>query len=252
VFRRVDLAGTPVVAARIENVVSEQRRTVLQSPEHGGARVETVEHILSALAGAGVTDAVVDVEGPEIPIGDGSALALIRAIRTAGTVARAGSALSPLRITRPLTFAERGGQIDVLPLESGRAEGCEYVYRLDYGAGSPVARQEASFFLPTTDGTGEYDHEIAPARTFSTVDEAQHFRRLGLFSAFTPRDLLVIGPDGPVDNSLRFANEPARHKVLDLIGDLALCGRPIVGRVIAARSGHALSHEVARALVSLP
>jgi UDP-3-O-acyl-N-acetylglucosamine deacetylase len=75
---------------------------------------------------------------------------------------------------------------------------------------------------------------------------------MGLFTQFTPRDLLVIGAEGPIDNTFRFANEPAMHKLLDMVGDLSLAGRPIIGRVVATRSGHALNHEMARALAALP
>lgn len=257
-FRRTDLGGTPTVQATIGNVVSEQRRTVLQARGPDGAllpvRVETVEHILSALAGLGVTDALIDIDGPEIPIGDGSALAFAEAVRAAGVVPASGTSAGPLRITRPLTVGEKGAQVEILPADehsSQAVEGCEYVYRLDYGPASPIAAHDASFFVPTGGDATTYIPHLAPARTFSTLDEAKALRQMGLFTQFTPRDLLVIGPDGPVDNTLRFSDEPARHKVLDMVGDLSLCGRPIIGRIIATRSGHALNHEAARSLAAL-
>lgn len=259
IFRRVDLApgaspwSAPSVRATIGNVVSEQRRTVLQSdPMVGGeCRVETVEHVLSALAGLGITDALIDVEGPEVPIGDGSALPFIEALARAGTLVLGQLDADPMYITHPLTVTERGGQVDALPLDGG-VDGCEYTYRLDYGPDSPIPPQEASFFLPWSGDAKAYIELVAPARTFSTLAEAQMMRKLGMFTQFTPRDLLVIGPNGPIDNALRFPNEPARHKLLDMMGDLSLSGRPIIGRVVATRSGHALNHEMARALASLP
>jgi UDP-3-O-[3-hydroxymyristoyl] N-acetylglucosamine deacetylase len=252
-FRRLDLPGKPLVTAAISNVVSEQRRTVLQAdPAQGGARVETVEHILSALAGLGITDALIEVDGPEIPIADGSALPFTQALSAVGTTVLSGVAPAPIRVDRPLTVGERGGQIDVLPLDAGTPAGCEFVYRLDYGPASPVAAHEARFFLPLAGGATAYIRNVAPARTFSTLAEAQAMRSMGLFTQFTPRDLLVIGPDGPIDNTLRFPWEPAMHKLLDMVGDLSLCGRPVVGRIVATRSGHALNHELARALAALP
>jgi UDP-3-O-acyl N-acetylglucosamine deacetylase len=258
-FHRTDLAATrpgrqvPSVLAAIGNVVSEQRRTVLQADraDGEGCRVETVEHILSALAGLGITDAHIDVDGPEIPIGDGSSLPFERALTAGGTEVVGGLESAPARISQPLAVSEKGGQIDVLPGVPG-AEGCEYIYRLDYGPGSPIPPQEARFFLPRAGDVGGYAERVAPARTFSTLAEAQAMRRMGLFTQFTPRDLLVIAPYGPIDNTLRFANEPAMHKLLDMVGDLSLAGRPIIGRVVASRSGHALNHEMARALAALP
>jgi UDP-3-O-acyl N-acetylglucosamine deacetylase len=252
VFRRTDLGGMPSIPATIDNVVSEQRRTVLATPGPSPVRVETVEHILSALAGLGVTDALIDMDGPEVPIGDGSALPFVEALRAAGVATIAGPGLTPVCITRPLTVGERGAQVDVLPpAPDAPALGCEYVYRLDYGPGSPIPPQEAAFFVPIDAAAGDYATRIAPARTFTTLADATAMRQVGFFTEFTPRDLLVFGPNGPVDNTLRFPDEPARHKVLDMVGDIALCGRPIVGRIVATRSGHSLNHEVARALASL-
>lgn len=254
VFRRTDLPGAPTVPARIQHVVSEQRRTVLQGAAGTGAstaRIETVEHILSALAGLGITDAHIDVDGPEIPIGDGSAAPFTSELRAAGIAPLPNTSETLTRITAPMTACDRGGQIDILPLDDGRV-GCEYIYVLDYGPGSPIPPQQATFFVAATSDGAEYEAVVAPARTFSTLAEATVMRQMGMFTQFTPKDLLVIGPDGPVDNALRFANEPAMHKLLDTVGDLSLCGRRIVGRVVATRSGHALNHEMARMLAALP
>lgn len=249
VFRSAGRPNEAGVRAWVGNVVSEQRRTVLQG-DAGGVRIETVEHLLSALAGMGVTDAVIEVRGPEIPIGDGSALLWTDAMGAAGVMELDGDA-GVVRIERPMTLGERGGTIDVFPWE-GDVPGCEYVYRLDYGPTFPVPAQEARFFVPLAGDAEGYVRGVSPARTFSTLGEAQAARAMGMFTQFTPRDLLVIGPEGPVDNALRFPTEPAMHKVLDMIGDVSLCGRRVVGRIVATRSGHALNHELARTLASLP
>ena len=122
-------------------------------------------------------------------------------------------------------------------------------YHLNYSdaGGASLPPQSASW-----DGLAEsYYTEIAPARTFSLLSEVEALRALGLFEGFSPKELLVLGPSGPIENEWRFENEPARHKLLDLIGDLALAGGPIRGRITAMRSGHALNHELARVLVQL-
>lgn len=215
------------------------RSTGLDLP--GGETVLTVEHLLSALAGLGVAAAAIAVEGGEIPIGDGSALAFVNAIDAAGLAPAAAPAPA---LAAPLEAFTVGGpsgpRITVAP-----AARTEMVYHLDYGPASPVRPQSASW-----DGSAAaYRRDIAPARTYCLDYEANAMRAAGLFGGFTPRDLLVIGPAGPIDNELRFADEPARHKLLDLIGDLALAGLPLPPlRVEAFGSGHALNHEAARVL----
>jgi UDP-3-O-acyl-N-acetylglucosamine deacetylase len=130
-----------------------------------------------------------------------------------------------------------------------RAPGCSYTYELDYGPPTPgvfaLGQQRA-----TWDGSAtQYASEVAPARTYCLEQEAMVMRSMGLFAHLTPREMLVLGTSGPIDNALRFDDEPARHKLLDLIGDLALIGAPLQADVVATRSGHALAHEAARAVL---
>jgi UDP-3-O-acyl-N-acetylglucosamine deacetylase len=148
-------------------------------------------------------------------------------------------------ITREVVV-ERGGARIVAGPRTGA--GCLFRYELDYGPAAPIAAQSASWDSGTPDAAEVYEREVAPARTFCTEAEARAFRAAGLFGDRSPRDMLVIGEEGPIDNAYRFENEPARHKLLDLIGDLALVGRPLHGEVVAMRSGHALNHELAAAL----
>lgn len=269
VFRRVDLPGQPTTAARIENVVDRPRRTALRATgapaDSTEALVETVEHILSALAGMGVDNALVDLDGPEVPIGDGSAKPFVEAIQGAGLVEQ-DAPRRPLVISEAVTVrapagAEGGESLLVaLPAEG---DALELLYDLDYGENTPIGRQVAAFTLgiaqsrggmphpgPLTNGAlaNAYASTIAPARTFAMLAEAEAMRARGLFTHLKPADMLVLGPKGPVDNTLRFPDEPVRHKLLDLLGDLSLAGRPIVGRIIASRSGHALNQQLVRAL----
>jgi UDP-3-O-acyl N-acetylglucosamine deacetylase len=210
-----------------------------------GAAILTVEHLLSALVGLNITEALIEVDGPEIPIGDGSAALFVEAIARAGSRALEGM-IEPLTIEREVSVESGGSRITARPRT---APGCRYTYELDYGPG-PIGAQSAAY---ETDWSGagaeRYAAEVAPARTFCLQAEAEAMRALGLFTSLTPRDMLVFGADGPIDNALRFANEPARHKLLDLIGDLALVGRPLQMEITAVRAGHALNHAMARALL---
>lgn len=238
--KRMDLPERPEAPATIEHVTPSPRRTTL---DLGGARVETVEHVLSALAGLGVDNVKLEVEGPEIPICDGSALAFVMAITQAGVVdqGRPRGVISP---PEPLTVSEGGASITYSPHAAGDRASLELSYELGFLPPGPIPHQSFSCALSPE----VYFRELAPARTFSTLDEAQAAAAAGLFTHLTPRDLLVIGPSGPIDNLYRFHNEPARHKMLDLIGDLSLVGAPIVGRISAVRSGHALNQKMAKML----
>jgi len=264
VFVRVDLPVHEPIPARAEFVVPESRRTVLALPDRTSAGpivlVQTVEHVLSAIAGLGVHDAIIEVDGPEVPIGDGSALPFVEAILAAGPVSVPCDSLSHLR--QPIVVRERieitdprGPQFGTIVAEprggGGAEEGLELTYHLDYGPNAPIAPQTVTFV--SIPGDGRYQGEIAPARTFSTLDEAKAMRAMGLFTHLTAAQMLVIGPDGPVENQYRFPDEPARHKVLDMLGDLSLggAGRPIQARITAWRSGHALNHAMALRLAGM-
>lgn len=222
-----------------------------QTPDSRPA-VQTVEHLLSALAGMGVTDALCVMDGPEIPIGDGSAAPFVEMIRRAGTCpARTDPTNAPSTafVTGLLRVQEGDGVIEAYP---SAEPGLSLTYELDYGAGAPIPPQTASLHWTPGTGVAGYAEQIATARTFCLLEEAVAMRKMGLFTSFEPSDLLVIGPSGPIDNAYRFPNEPARHKLLDLLGDLVLAGRPPQARIVARRAGHALNHQMARALASLP
>jgi UDP-3-O-acyl N-acetylglucosamine deacetylase len=249
-FRRVDLPGSPEIAATVANVVADPRRLRLPLPTPlrctilaaHGAFVITTEHVLSALAGLGVTDAIVEVGGGELPAFDGSAEPFARAMLAAGLT-------DPEEGHPPLVLRSEirvgGGDDGTIVATPRTAPGGSRRYELDYGPFAPIPAQAAQW-SPGED----YIKRVAPARTFCLAQEAEAMRTAGLFRHLSPRDMLVIGPAGPVDNAYRFADEPARHKLLDLIGDLALVGRPIQADIVARRSGHALNHALARALLA--
>ncbi|MCL4741509.1 MAG: UDP-3-O-[3-hydroxymyristoyl] N-acetylglucosamine deacetylase [Phycisphaerales bacterium] len=217
----------------------DPRCTTLGPPDAPDAAVATVEHLLSSLAGLGVTDALVEVRGPELPILDGSAAPFVRAILDAG-LRDAGPPPAPITLRAPVVVEAGGAAIVAEPADAFSAS-----YSLDYGPGAPIPPQRAAW----SGDPAAYTEQIAPARTFCLRAEAEAMRAVGLFAHLTPRDMLVIDASGPIDNTLRFPDEPARHKLLDLIGDLALLGRPLLARVRAERSGHALTHRLTAAIL---
>ncbi len=222
------------------------RNTVLSAGPHAAA---TIEHILSALAGLGIADAVIELDAAEVPILDGSAQDFVTALLQHSSPDP--NLLTTLRhrsivVDKPITVRdESGASLVAHPLATSERPGATYT--LDYGGDSCITAHSATW----NGEAAAYVRDVAPARTFSLEHEALAAQQLGFFKRFSSRDLLVIDNTGnPIDNVWRFPDEPARHKLLDLIGDLALLGRPLVARVEATRSGHALTHQLCRAILA--
>jgi|ERR1051325_799815 UDP-3-O-acyl-N-acetylglucosamine deacetylase len=210
-------------------------------PEPPIHAIATVEHLLAALAGLGVFEAYIHIESDksaEVPILDGSAKPWVDALLP---VLADGPALDPITLTHPIEVQGGDASISATPAAS-----ISYTYNLDYGPASPLKPHSATWRGDPTD----FIQNISPARTFSLRSEAQAAQKAGLFKHLTPKDMLVIGDNGqPIDNAWRMEGEPARHKLLDLIGDLALLGRPLLANVVATRSGHRLTHEFCRQIL---
>lgn len=239
-FVRPDVAGEPVLPARVDYVTSTQRRTTLGG---GASAVTLVEHLLATLAGLRVDNCVIELNGPEPPGLDGSARAFVEAVNEAGfDVQPSRRAIWAVKDT--VTVNKAGATVSIHPPEPGRDDQFLATYILDYGAGSPIPKQ--SHTMPVTPHA--FATEVANCRTFVTEREALTLLEHGVGKHLTARDLLVFGPAGLIDNEQRHANEPARHKVLDLIGDLHLCGVDLVGHVVAYRSGHSLNVALAKEL----
>lgn len=216
-------------------------RNTSLSATPGSTPVHTVEHLLAALAGLGVTDAVIRVEGGEPPIGDGSAALFTRPMIEAGFRDLPGE-IEPIIVRERIVFGDADARVLIEPSEK-----TEFVYRLDYGPGAPIPAHEAVW-----DGSASaFAEEIAGARTFCLRAEAEAMHAMGLFRHLTPRDMLVFGDAGPIENELNHPEEPARHKLLDMVGDLALIGRPVRARITGEGSGHALNREAARRVAAL-
>ncbi len=204
----------------------------------GEDQILTVEHLLAAVMGLGLTDLNIDVCGPEIPGLDGSALDFVRFFKTRGLVPSKNSKPA-VRIHEPLFCHEDKKALCVYPSETFSVS-----YILDYDH-AQLKGQIAEFEI-----TPEiFESEIAPARTFCTESEAKMLKASGLGAGATTDNTLVMSESGPIANSFRFKNECAVHKVLDLVGDLGLLGFPILGRVVALRSGHSLNRKLAEAIL---
>lgn len=237
VFVRTDLPPHVRIPATVPQVTGTRRRTTLGHPP---AHVGLVEHVLAALAGLRVDNCVVELNAPEPPGFDGSAAEFVKGLRRAGVVIQT-ERRAIWTVDEPIVVSHAGATLAMHPFEAG---GLRVSYLLDYGMGSPIDRQSHT----QTVTPESFINDIAPCRTFLLASEAEELRRQGLGSKTSCADLVVFGPHGPIDNTLRFANEPARHKVLDLVGDLSLFGHDLCGHVVAYRSGHELNVELVRAL----
>jgi len=239
-FIRTDQSPPVSIAARIENVSKRARRTSLKN---GTVAIETVEHCLSACAGLGLDNLRIELTGNEVPALDGSCLPFVERLRSGG-IAEQDAIRDVCTIREVVRVVDGDSELLALPPLDPRSEHLEIVYDLDYGSDTPIGRQ--TYRVLVTPET--FEANIAPARTFVLEREAEELRAAGLGLHLSYDELLVIGRDGPIQNRLRFPDECVRHKVLDLIGDLALFGRSLAGRVHARKSGHALNHELVRAL----
>ena len=242
VFERTDLERPVVIPALVSNVIPNARRTTLKA---GDVTIETVEHCMSALRGLGIDNALLRLAGPELPCGDGSALPFVEPLLAAG-IAEQDAPRRVFRLAETVSVTEGDASIAAIPAES--PGGMRIMYDLDYGPNSVRIPHQAWSFDPDRD---DYAREIAPARTYSLREEAEALWQAGLCRHLTPRDVLVIGDEGPIQNEYRFPEEPVRHKVLDAIGDLALVGTVIECQVVANRSGHGLNRQLGMKLLRL-
>jgi UDP-3-O-[3-hydroxymyristoyl] N-acetylglucosamine deacetylase len=208
---------------------------------HDGAAVETVEHLLSALYALGVDDVRVEVDGPEIPILDGSASPFVILIHEAGLRPLAAPR-EYLKLRQRVEVSRAGKWARLSPAES---------FRVSYAIGfdHPLLRHQAISLRISPD---TYVEGIAPARTFGFLREVETLRKSGLALGGSLENAVVIGDAGVLNNKLRFEDEFVRHKVLDAIGDLALLGYPVVGHLEASRAGHALHAALVQKLMATP
>jgi UDP-3-O-[3-hydroxymyristoyl] N-acetylglucosamine deacetylase len=233
VFRRTDLDNFEI-PANCRNVAKVSYATSLMRQ---GVLISTTEHLLSALIGMGVDNVIAELDNLELPILDGSALPYVEAFRATGIRLQRRRRES-IRILRPLEVREGNKFIGVYP-----GSGYSIRYGIDFPA--PIGRQTTSVDLAAE----TYGTVIAPARTFGYKADEQRLRDMGLIRGASAKNAIILGSAGPENGPLRFADEYVRHKVLDLIGDLALAGRRIEGRVVAERAGHAMHTALVSRLI---
>jgi UDP-3-O-[3-hydroxymyristoyl] N-acetylglucosamine deacetylase/3-hydroxyacyl-[acyl-carrier-protein] dehydratase len=239
-FVRIDHPEPSRIDAVVENVAKRARRTALRN---GTVAIETVEHCLSACAGLGIDNLRMELTGNELPAMDGSCLPFVEALQNAG-IAPQAAPRDPFVVTSMVRVVDGDSELVALPALQPEADRLEIMYDLDYGHDTIIGRQIYSLAV-----TPEiFAREIAPARTFVLKQEADQLLAMGLGTHLTYDDILVFGPEGVIENELRFPDECVRHKILDLLGDLMLLGRFIVGRVYARKSGHSLNQEMVRRL----
>jgi len=229
------LADRSAMAARLENVTETGYNTTLS---RDGYTIRTVEHLLSALHGLGVTNLIVKTDD-EVPALDGSALEFCRHLQKAGFQEQA-AAVAPIQITQPIQIGEGSEFIRVEP-----AGHLIIDYTLDYP--SPIGVQRVHFELTSPEA---YIEMVAPARTFGFVREFRKLSEMGLAGGGRLDNLILVDDEKVVNTALRFPDEFARHKVLDLIGDLYLLGRPILGHVTASKTGHSDNLALLRAIAA--
>jgi UDP-3-O-[3-hydroxymyristoyl] N-acetylglucosamine deacetylase len=228
-----------VIKAHVGSVIDTAFATTIG---HNGVKIKTVEHMLAALAGLGLDNLTIEVNGPEMPILDGSSTELISIILRAG-IAKQGKKRPYLRINRPFVFEDGHATIAVFPYSGIRMTYSIFFHH--HGIG------EQRMSIDITEEN--FVREIAPARTFGFLKDMEFLRNNGLAKGGSLDNAIILGEDGILNASgLRFKDEFVRHKVLDSIGDFSLIGFPIYGHIIASKSGHSSNIKFLKKLIAVP
>jgi UDP-3-O-[3-hydroxymyristoyl] N-acetylglucosamine deacetylase len=235
VFRRLDCDGAEIQATW-HNVVDSTLCTTLG--DRDGLKIATVEHLMSAFAGLEVDNVIVELDGPEVPVMDGSAAPFVFLIECAGLVEQ----LVPrhaIKVLKPVSVGSPGNSAALLPADEFRLS-----FAIDFASGA-INRQELSFALDAE----SFKHDISRARTFGFLDEVDRMRAAGLARGGSLDNAVVISGDRVLNKEgLRYGDEFVRHKVLDALGDLYLVGGPVLGHFHGVRSGHAINRQLIEAL----
>jgi UDP-3-O-[3-hydroxymyristoyl] N-acetylglucosamine deacetylase len=235
IFHRVDRAM--VIRAHIGSVTDTAFATTLGN---GTVKIKTVEHILAVLVGLGIDNIVIEVDGPEIPILDGSSTELVGIILNAG-IAKQGKKRPYLRITKPISMVDGHSEVAIVPYDGRRI-----TYRIHFNH-HLLGEQNVSIEL----NEESFIREIAPARTFGFLKDVEYMIAQGLAKGGSLNNAIILSEVGVVNASgLRFRDEFVRHKVLDLIGDFSLIGFPLYGHIFANKSGHSTNLKFMKKLLS--
>lgn len=240
VFRRVDLAGQPVLPALWKDVIVSPLNTRLSN--EAGVVVSTIEHLMAALAGCGVHNAIVDVDGPEVPILDGSAARFVRGIVNAG-LRRISSPLRAIEILRDVEVSDGGAFARLSPATTLQID-----FEIEF-SDAAIGRQKKILNM----ANGAFVRELCDSRTFCRSADVDAMHANGLALGGSVENAVVVDGDQVLTpGGLRHADEAVRHKMLDALGDLYTAGAPILGRYTGTRSGHAMTNKLLRALFDQP
>ncbi|MFQ3168310.1 MAG: UDP-3-O-[3-hydroxymyristoyl] N-acetylglucosamine deacetylase [Limisphaerales bacterium] len=235
IFRRVDLESRAEIPAQVEFVSETDRSTTLSK---GNAKVQTVEHVLAALSGFGVTNAVVELDSSEPPVADGSARQFCKMIREAGIEAQA-ERIEPIQVTAPIEYTHNGTVISAFPHDG---------FKITCTSSDKGGRFTQFFSVELTPET--WESEIAQARTFCFYEEIEYLIKNGLIRGGSLENAIVIRDDAVLTaEPMRYREEFVRHKILDIIGDLSLVGAPLRGHIVAVKPGHAANCGLARRIL---
>ncbi len=241
-FVRTDLAGTQPVRAVVNNILDPARRQRRTSVGNSTAEVHTIEHLMASCVGMGIDNLLVELNGEEVPGLDGSAHPFLEIFKQAG-LQEQSAPRKTVQIREPVWVEDDSAVVCVFPDEA---------FRVSYTLSYPVPNLSAQFFSGTV--TPQlFESELAPSRTFCLAQEVEALRKVGLGKGANYENTVVVDKDGRVlNNRLRYPDEFVRHKVIDLVGDLYLLGRPLQGHVLAFRSGHSLNlkliHKIQQSL----
>ena len=231
-FVRTDLPNKPLLNVRsidLDKLARPERRTILAL---GPLQIQTTEHLMAALFGLGIDNILIELDNIELPGLDGSAKGFVDAIKSSSIVEQ-NAPKKILKIDKPIKCEGKDSSIEAFPSDDLRIS-----YTLSYENAS-LGTQSFDIIL----NEGSFEKEIAPARTFCLEEEAEALLKMGLGKGANYENTLVMAKSGPINNVLRFPDEPVRHKILDLVGDLYLLGFPVSGRIVARKSGHNLNIE---------
>ncbi|MEH2213522.1 UDP-3-O-acyl-N-acetylglucosamine deacetylase [Nostoc sp.] len=241
-FVRVDLPDLPIIPAQVAGV----NHTVLSTQlGKGEVYVRTVEHLLAALSSMGVDNARIEIDGSEVPLLDGSASVWTANIAQVGLVSQAVNNQVPLAITEPIWVYQGDAFVCALPAPETR-----FSYGIDFDLPA-IGNQWHSWSLTAEleNASASFATEIAPARTFGLLHQIEHLQKTGLIKGGSLDNALVCGPEGWLNPPLRFANEPVRHKILDLVGDLSLLGTFPRAHFLAYKASHNLHIQLAQRIL---
>ncbi len=240
-FRRTDVDDRdPLVPARWDAVSSTELNTHISNEDDVG--VSTIEHLMAAFAGCGIHNALVEIDGPEVPLLDGSSAPFVSAFLARG-VRRLNAPVRAIRVLRPVHVRDGDAMVTLMPADELKIE-----FQIEF-ADTAIGRQEKSLNM----ANGAFVHELCDSRTFCRMADVDAMRARGLIAGGSLTSAVVVDGDEVVTpGGMRHADEPVRHKMLDALGDLALAGAPVLARYVGQRAGHAMTNKVLRALFADP